>query len=224
MVGTLYVVGTPIGNLKDITLRALDTLRDVDVVLAEDTRVTKKLLSHYEIQKPVWRFDENVSEKSYREVKDRLELGQQIAFVTDAGTPGIADPGWKLVSYLRKELPTAKIVPIPGASAIATVLSVSGLNADEFVFLGYPPHKKGRKTFFEKLAALTVRPVVIYESPHRFQKTLLNLSVVVGETHEIIVGRELTKMFEDLYHGTIADAQTYFVGVKAKGEFVIVLP
>ncbi len=222
--GTLFIVGTPIGNLKDITLRALEVLKSVDLILAEDTRITKKLLSAYAIQRPVWRFDENAAEKSYTEVAERLRTGEQIALVTDAGTPGIADPGWRLVRFLQGELPDLKIIPIPGASAVAAALSVSGIPADHYTFLGYPPHKKGRKTFFTKLATFEIRPVVLYESPHRFQKTLTNLADVLGADAKIIVGRELTKMFEEIFHGGIADATQYFVGKKAKGEFVVIIP
>ncbi len=218
------MVGTPIGNLKDITLRALEVLKSVDLILAEDTRVTKKLLNVYGIQKPVWRFDENATEKSYHNVAEHLEAGESIALVTDAGTPGIADPGWKLVRFLQSKFPGVKIVPIPGASTLVTALSASGINADQFTFLGYPPHKKGRNTFFVALAKLEVRPVVLYESPHRFQKTLANLAEVLGADTKIIVGRELTKMFEEIYRGTIADAVKHFTGKKAKGEFVITIP
>lgn len=222
--GTLFIVGTPIGNLKDITLRALEVLKSVNLILAEDTRVTKKLLSAYAIQKPVWRFDENVVEKSYREVAERLRVGDNIALVTDAGTPGIADPGWRLARFLQSELPEVKIVGIPGASAVATALSVSGINADQFTFLGYPPHKKGRKTFFANLAELKIRPIVLYESSHRFQKTLASLTEVLGADTEIIVGRELTKMFEEIFHGSVTDAAEHFVAKKAKGEFVVIIP
>lgn len=222
--GTLFIVGTPIGNLKDITLRALEILKSVNLILAEDTRVTKKLLNVYAIQKPIWRFDENASEKSYMEIAERLKGGENIALVTDAGTPGIADPGWKLVRFLQSEFPEVKTIPIPGASAIVTALSASGINADQFTFLGYPPHKKGRKTFFAKLTKLEIHPVVLYESPHRFQKTLTNLGEVLGMDKEIIVGRELTKIFEEIYKGSITDAMPHFTGQKAKGEFVIIIP
>lgn len=222
--GTLYVVATPIGNLEDITLRALETLKGASLILAEDTRVTKKLLSAYAIQKPVWRFDENAVEKSYQEVSERLQRGETIAFVTDSGTPGIADPGWRLVQFLQSEFPAVKIVPIPGASAVAAALSVSGINADQFTFLGYPPHKKGRKTFFAKFATFEIRPIVLYESPHRFQKTLANLAEVLGADAQIIVGRELTKLFEEIFHGSITDATQHFVVKRSKGEFVVIIP
>lgn len=221
--GTLYIVATPIGNLKDITLRAIETLKSVDLVLAEDTRVTGKLLSHFEIKKPVWRFDEYAGAKSYTEVLKRLEDGASIAFVTDAGTPGVADPGWKLVSHIRATNPSVSIEPIPGVSSVTTLLSVSGINADSFMFFGYPPQKKGRKSFFEKLKSVEPRPIVLFESPHRFQKTLASLVEVFGENQKIIVGRELTKMFEEIWAGVVVDAVPYFVGQKIKGEFVIII-
>lgn len=177
----LYVVGTPIGNLKDITLRALEVLKSADVIFAEDTRVTKKLLSHYDIQKPVKRYDEHVGGAIYSEVKERLEKGESIALVTDAGTPGISDPGSRLVEFVRKEVPTTKVVPIPGPSALIATLSASGLNADQFTFLGYPPRKKGRKTFFENLKNIKTKPIVLYESPHRLQRTLSGIKDVFGD-------------------------------------------
>lgn len=222
--GTLYVVATPIGNLKDITLRALEILKTADLILAEDTRVTEKLLRHFEIKKPVWRFDEYAGDKNYGEVSKRLEGGASVAFVTDAGTPAVADPGWKLVSFLRKNHPTVSIVPIPGASSVTAVLSVAGVNADSFVFLGYPPQKKGRKSFFENLKSAEPRPIVLFESPHRFQKALDGLEATFGSEAIICVGREATKLYEDIFCGEIKNARTHFTGERAKGEFVIIIP
>jgi len=223
-VGTLYLAGTPIGNLGDITLRALETLRTADLILAEDTRVTEKLLHHFEIKKPVWRFDEYAGDKSYEEVSKRLEGGASIAFVTDAGTPGVADPGWKLVARLRKEHPRVLIVPIPGVSAVTAALSVSGVSADSFVFLGYPPQKKGRKTFFENLKSVEPRPVVLFESPHRFGKALDALEAVFGPDADICVGREITKLHEEFFYGEIKNARAHFTEERVRGEFVIILP
>lgn len=223
MNGTLYIIGTPIGNLNDTSFRAIETLKCVDLVLAEDTRVTKKLLSHFEISKPIWRFDEYAAGKSYETILQELKKEKSIAFVTDAGTPGIADPGWKLVRYIRTALSEVRIVPIPGASAIVTLLSASGVNADQFIFLGYPPHKKGRQTFFKQTAELKIRPIVLYESPHRLQKTFSSLVNVFGFEKEIVVGRELTKVYEEIFHGSIQSAQAHFVGNHAKGEFVIAI-
>jgi 16S rRNA (cytidine1402-2'-O)-methyltransferase len=221
--GNLYIVATPIGNLKDITLRAIETLKSVDLILAEDTRVTKRLLDHYEIKKPVWRYDEYVRENSYVKIKNLIAKGSNIALVTDAGTPAIADPGSKLVSFIQKELPGVKIIPIPGPSALITALSAAGVNADQFTFLGYPPHKKGRQTFFRELKEMKVRPIIFYESPHRAEKTFKALEENFGDA-EIIVARELTKIYEEVWHGTAKAASAYFQGEKKKGEFVIIIP
>ncbi len=219
MAGKLYIVATPIGNFGDITLRAIETLKNADLVLAEDTRVAAKILAHLGVKKPVWRFDEYAVAASYEKVKEVLEQGKTIAFVSDAGTPNIADPGAKLASYTRENAPEAKIIPIPGPSALIAALSASGVNADKLTFLGYPPHKKGRQTFFRELADVSVRPVVFYESPHRLQKTLEAL----GET-EVVVAKELTKIHEEVWHGKASDAAEYFKKEKGKGEFVIIIP
>ncbi|MCP6719851.1 MAG: 16S rRNA (cytidine(1402)-2'-O)-methyltransferase [Patescibacteria group bacterium] len=224
MMGILYVVATPIGNLKDITLRALEILKQVDLILAEDTRVTKKLLNQYDVKKPLKRYDEHIAERVHGEVGDRLRKGERVALVSDAGTPGISDPGSRLVRFIQEELPDAKIIPIPGPSALVTALSVSGVNADRFTFLGYPPHKKGRQTFFKKLEIIEVRPIVLYESPHRLEKTLASISEVFGEGYEIIVARELTKLHEEIFRGSMLETQSHFQGEKKKGEFVIIIP
>ncbi|MCL4403799.1 16S rRNA (cytidine(1402)-2'-O)-methyltransferase [Patescibacteria group bacterium] len=219
MEGKLYIIATPIGNLGDITLRAVETLKSADLVLAEDTRVAGKLLAHLGAKKPIWRFDEYAAAASYEKILSLLEEGKNIAFVSDAGTPNVADPGAKLVAYLRDKAPEAGIVPIPGPSAIAAALSVSGVNADKFTFLGYPPQKKGRQTFFKELADVEIRPLVFYESPHRLAKTLEAL----GDT-DIIVAKELTKVHEEVWRGKASDTLKYFSKEKGKGEFVIIVP
>jgi len=221
--GTLYIVGTPIGNLKDITLRALEILKGVDLILAEDTRVTKKLLSYYGISKPLKRYDENVGRAIYSEVRERLQKGQNIVLVTDAGTPSISDPGSRLVAFIRQELPDVKIVPIPGPSALTAALSVAGVNADQFTFFGYPPHKKGRQKFFKELKDTEIRPIVLYESPHRIVKTLDNLAEVFGQNYKIVVCRELTKVYEEIFMGTVENALEHFRGERQRGEFVLII-
>jgi 16S rRNA (cytidine1402-2'-O)-methyltransferase len=218
MIGKLYIVATPIGNLEDITLRAIETLKNADLVLAEDTRVAGKLLSHLSVKKPIWRFDEYANSASYEKIKGLLEEGKNIAFVSDAGTPNVADPGAKLVAFIRQNAPKADIIPLPGPSAVVTALSASGLNADKFTFLGYPPHKKGRQTFFKELAHIKTRPVVFYESPHRLAKTLEAL----GEA-EVIVAKELTKIHEEVWRGKASEALKYFTKEKGRGEFVIII-
>ncbi|MGC9611188.1 MAG: 16S rRNA (cytidine(1402)-2'-O)-methyltransferase [Minisyncoccia bacterium] len=224
MEGNLYIVATPIGNLKDITLRAIETLKNADLILAEDTRVTKKLLNHFEISKPVWRYDEYANQTLYGKIKEFLLEGKNIALVTDAGTPTIADPGSKLTAFIQKELSEVKIIPIPGPSALIAALSAAGVNTNLFIFLGYPPQKKGRQTFFKELEEIKIRPIVFYESPHRVEKTFKALEENFGASYEIIVARELTKIYEEIWHGTAKDAQTYFQGEKTKGEFVIIIP
>lgn len=218
--GKLFVVATPIGNLEDITLRALRVLRECDAILAEDTRVTRRLLSHHGIMKQVISCHEHTDDGKLARLVEEMEDGKTFAFVTDAGTPGLSDPGNKLVS-----LATATgiaVSPIPGASALAAIVSVAGIDMREFVFLGFPPHKKGRETFFKKVS-LSEYPVVYYESPHRVIKNLELLGTLAPETR-IIIGRELTKMFEEVVRGTVAEILGYFVSNpgKVKGEFVVI--
>lgn len=221
-IGTLFMVATPIGNLGDITLRALETLKRVHAVFAEDTRVTAKLLQHYGIRVPVFRYDEHSHGRAAGEVIRMLLESQDIALLSDAGTPGIADPGARLVGAVLAELPQAVIVPLPGPTAIGAVLSASGVPAEQFAFLGYPPHKKGRKTFFANLKSLTLWPAVIYESPHRIAKALASIEEALGGERRLVIGRELTKLHEELFRGTVAEALLRFKE-GAKGEFVIVI-
>ncbi|MFH1192798.1 MAG: 16S rRNA (cytidine(1402)-2'-O)-methyltransferase [Candidatus Jorgensenbacteria bacterium] len=222
--GTLYIVATPIGNLKDITLRALEVLKTVDVIFAEDTRVTKKLLAHYGVATRVERYDEHSHARVAPQVAELLRAGKSVALVTDAGTPGIADPGARLIGFVRAELPTAQIVPIPGPSALAAALSAAGIPAEHFTFAGYPPQKKGRQTFFLGLRHATLRPIVLYESPHRIARTFGELGQVFGMDAELVVGRELTKIYEEFFRGDIKTALAYFTGERSKGEFVIIIP
>lgn len=219
----LYIIATPIGNLKDLTLRAIEVMKKVDLVLAEDTRVIRKILNHLDVRKSVWRADEYAPDSFYKKVVEFLQAGNNVAFVSDAGTPGIADPGSKLVSYVNEYAPEIHIVPIPGPSAITTLLSVGGTRANEFTFVGYPPHKKGRETFFKKLVEIKVRPIVLYESPYRLQKTLEGIEKAFGENQNVIVGKELTKIHEEVWHGTPQEAKKYFKGEKGKGEFTIAI-
>lgn len=221
MIGTLYIVATPIGNLGDITLRALETLKIADAILCEDTRVTSKLLAHYAIKKPLVSCHEHTDERKLLQIIERLQKGESFAFVSDAGTPGLSDPGNRLVELaLAAEV---SVVPIPGVSALATIVSVAGINMQEFVFRGFPPHKKGRETFFKAVAGSDV-PVIYYESPHRVMKNL-ELLKKFAPNMNVIIGRELTKMFEEVIRGGIADAIIYFTKhpEKVKGEFVIIV-
>lgn len=221
--GTLYVIATPIGNLEDVTMRSLRILGEVDAVYAEDTRITKKLLVRHGITTPLRRYDEHVADHVHGVIVSLLAEGKNIALASDAGTPGIADPGARLTAYVRNELPRALIVPIPGPSALITALSVAGVSAEQFTFLGYPPHKKGRETFFKNLSLITVRPVVFYESPHRIVRAFIDLVRVYGDDGKIVVARELTKIHEELFVGSIAQAREHFLGKHQKGEFVIIV-
>lgn len=218
--GTLYIVATPIGNLSDITLRALETLKAADAILCEDTRVTGKLLAHYEIRKSLVSCHEHTDERKLGQIIERLQNGENLAFVTDAGTPGLSDPGNRMVELaLAAGIP---VVPIPGVSALAAIVSVAGIDMREFAFLGFPPHKKGRQTFFKSVAASEM-PVIYYESPHRVMKNLELLSGYAPEMR-VVIGRELTKLFEETIRGTMGDTITYFATHpdKVKGEFVII--
>lgn len=219
--GTLFIVATPIGNLGDMTLRALETLKSVDAILCEDTRVTSRLLAHYEIKRPLVSCHEHTDDSKLKQLIDRLGQGESLAFVSDAGTPGLSDPGNKLVSLALES--DIAVVPIPGVSALATLVSVAGIDMREFVFLGFPPHKKGRETFFRKVAAAEM-PVMYYESPHRVLKNL-ELLASFASGKRVIIGRELTKLFEEMVRGTIEEALTYFSEhpEKVKGEFAVIV-
>ncbi|MCH7631948.1 MAG: 16S rRNA (cytidine(1402)-2'-O)-methyltransferase [Planctomycetes bacterium] len=224
---TLYIIGTPIGNLEDITLRAIRILKEVDVIYCEDTRVTKKLLSRYEINTPLRRLDAHTEKARTKEVIDRLVEGQSVAFVTDAGTPGISDPGQRLVESVRNASEnledTFLIEVIPGPSALTAALSISGISADQFVFFGFLPHKKGRQTLLKEIATIK-RTVVVYESPHRILKLLGELSQCIGD-REVVVARELTKKFEEVQRGTAEKIKGIFEKDKStvKGEFVVII-
>ncbi len=228
----LYVIATPIGNLNDLSFRALEILKEVDLILCEDTRVTKKLLSRYQISEPTISYHQHSKLVKNRYILEQLKQNRDLALVSDAGTPTISDPGAKLISYLTKELPGLKIIPIPGPSALIAALSISGFSADKFVFLGFPPAKKKRKKFFEQIIS-SKYTVVFYESPHRILKTLQELFVILRspeateESRKIVVCRELTKKFETVYRGNIEEVIEQIenppAGGKIKGEFVIVI-
>ncbi|MBI4117228.1 MAG: 16S rRNA (cytidine(1402)-2'-O)-methyltransferase [Parcubacteria group bacterium] len=226
---TLYIVATPIGNLEDITLRAIETLKEVDFILAEDTRKTIKLLNHYGIKKPLVSYFQHSKSSRIEYILDLLARGKDLALVSDAGTPGVNDPGGKLIEEVAKKFgDSAKIIPIPGPNAAITALSVSGFNADRFLFLGYPPHKKGRQKFFSEISK-SQYPVVFYESVHRIIKTLEELKSSFAKASEdaserkIVVCRELTKKFETVYRGRISEILQRIEGDTIKGEFVIIM-
>lgn len=219
--GTLFIVATPIGNLGDMTLRALETLKSVDVVLSEDTRVTGNLLRHFEIKKPLVSFHEHTEADKAAKLVERLQAGENMALVTDAGTPGISDPGNVLVALAAAA--GIKTVPIPGASALGAIISVAGIDMREFTFLGFPPHKKGRETFFKQVMESEI-PVIYYESPHRVIKNL-ELLGELAPNKKLVLGRELTKIFEEVVRGSVSEVKGYLEGKtgKMKGEFTIVV-
>jgi 16S rRNA (cytidine1402-2'-O)-methyltransferase len=218
----LSIVATPIGNLEDITLRALRTLKECDVIYAEDTRVTAKLLARYEIKKSVQRLDAATELKKADEIIERLEAGEHVAFVSDAGTPGISDPGSRLVALVREQLPDTKIEALPGASALITAFSIAGMEQGEFTFLGFLPHKKGRQTALKKMAQSEI-PIVVYESPHRILKLLQELETL--EASRIIIARELTKIHEEVISGTPREVLEHFSKHPStvRGEFVVII-
>lgn len=225
MQGTLSVVATPIGNLADITLRALDTLKQADVIACEDTRVTAKLLARYEIQKPLLIFHAQSGRHATTRILQLLGDGKRVALVTDAGTPGVSDPGNELVRSVRDLLRDEVIIEaIPGPTALTAALSIAGMPTHEFTFLGFLPHKKGRQTRFKEIAE-SERAIVFYESPHRILKALQSLTEVLEETRKISVLRELTKMHESVIEGTAQEVATYFneYSDEVRGEFVVIV-
>lgn len=220
MPGTLYVVATPIGNLSDITLRALETLRRVDLIAAEDTRVTHNLLERYDIHTPTTPYHQHTLERKARTLIDMLKAGKNIALVSDAGTPGISDPGHEIIALaIADGIP---VIAIPGPNAILTALVVSGLPTRRFAFDGFPPRRSGeRKAYFTSLA-YEQRTMVFYESPHRLLSTLKDMQAV-WDNRQIAVIREATKVFEEVHRGTISSAIEKFTEVTPRGEFTIVV-
>ena len=221
--GTLYVVATPIGNLEDMTFRAIEVLKKVDTIFCEDTRVTKKLLSHYDIKTDLVSYHGNSSDRKIQKGIKMLEEGKDIALVSDAGTPTISDPGVKFVRTIRDNCP-CEVFAIPGASAVTAALSASGAPASSFVFLGFSPRKKGRETFFKEVSN-EKKTVVFYESPHRLMKTLEALPQYLSPNREVIVAREISKVYESYITGTADEVLEHFKEApdEVRGEIVIIL-
>ena len=217
---SLYVVPTPIGNLGDITLRALDILRSVDSILAEDTRTSGFLLKHYQISKPLQSFHIFNEHKALQSVIQKLKDGETMALVSDAGTPGISDPGFLLVRECLKQ--NLKIECLPGATAFVPALVKSGFPTDRFAFEGFLPHKKGRQTLLRELAE-EERTIILYESPHRLVKTLEQMVEFFGSNRLVSVSRELTKLHEETFTGTMTDALAHFQKKDVKGEIVMIV-
>ena len=215
----LYIVATPIGNLEDMTFRAVRTLKEVDYIFAEDTRVTKKLLSHYEIDTVVYRYDEFTKMTQINSIINLVNEGKSVALVTDAGTPCISDPGYEVVERALKE--GKKVSPIPGCSSLVTAASVSGISMRRMAYEGFLPKKKGRQTLLKKLA-LEERSIVIFESPHRVVRTLQDIEEYLG-VREVAVCREITKMFEEIVRGTTTELIEKFKDRTIKGEVVMIV-
>lgn len=223
MENKFYIIGTPIGNLEDITYRAVKILNKVDLILCEDTRVTANLLNKYGIKKPTMSYHSQSKLSKTDKILEMIEGGKTLALVSDAGTPTISDPGSVLVSKIRESFAGIQIIAIPGPSALVSALSISGLPASEFLFLGFLPHKKGRETLFKEISAAK-RTVVFYESPHRILKTLESLKKYV-ENRKVVIARELTKIYEEVVSGTADEVKKYFDKNKDKvrGEFVVMV-
>lgn len=219
--GTLYIVATPIGNLEDISQRALRILSEADLILCEDTRVTQRLLDRYQIRVKTMSYHQHSEIQKTKEIIGLLKEGKNIALVSDAGTPGISDPGNRLIAELFEAEPASiSVVPVPGPSALTAAASIAGFSMDKFIFLGFPPVKKKRKKFFEE-AVDSGYPAVFYESPYRIIKTLKEISILTDR--KITVCRELTKKFETIYRGTAQEIAQELGKGEARGEFVVIL-
>lgn len=216
----LYLVPTPLGNLKDITLRALETLQQVDVILCEDTRTSQKLLQHYQIKKPLSPYHQHNEHKIVPHIVDQLVAGKSMALITDAGTPGISDPAFLLVRECIKQ--NVVVNCLPGAAAFVPALVNSGIPTNRFVFEGFLPMKKGRQTLLKQLA-LEDRTIIFYESPMRLVKTLEEMAQYLGPDRLCCVSRELTKMFEENKRGSLTEVAAYFKEKTVKGEIVVVV-
>lgn len=222
--GILYIVATPIGNLEDITMRALRILAEVDFILCEDTRTTAKLLNHYKIKNKTISYHAHSTDKKHDEILKSLTEGKKVALVSDAGTPTISDPGFLLIEKIKSELgDEISVVPIPGPSAFVAALSASGISAPAFTFLGFLPHKKGRQTLFKEIQQRE-RPYIFYESTHRIEKTAESLKEIGIE--KIVIARELTKHFETIWSGSPEALLIMFKehSEQMKGEFVVIVP
>lgn len=216
--GVLYIVATPIGNLEDISLRALRILREADIIAAEDTRVTRKLLSHYDIHTPLTSCHEHTNTNKLDEILGKLQDGRIVALVSDAGLPGVSDPGEKLI---RKAIDSfIPVIPVPGANAALSALIVSGLPTERFVFFGFPPRTKtDRNQFFQELATQSCT-ILLYESPRRLAQTLEDIEKHLGSV-DLAIARELTKVHEEVFRGTVAEALDHYATKPPKGEITI---
>ena len=217
----LYIIATPIGNLQDISARAIETLKSVDYILCEDTRHTQKLLSFYNISNKLISYHQHSNQRKINYILDLLNKEHNIALVSDAGTPGISDPGNKLINIAIEKLNDPKVIPIPGPCALTAALSVSGFPTDKFIFYGFIPQKKGRRKILEQITKSSLTSV-FYESGHRINKTL-NTLLEFNLEKKIVICRELTKKFETIYRGAVGDLLPLMNNKALKGEFVIII-
>lgn len=224
MKGKLYIIPTPIGNLEDITLRAIRILKEVDLVLCENTSITQRLFQEYDISTKTSVFYAQTGIKNIEKVLNYLEGGKTIALVSDAGTPTISDPGVLLVDKVRNELTDVEVIALPGASAVITALSSSGISSANFSFYGFMPHKKGRETIFKKIKENDITSV-FYESVHRIEKTIDSLCEILEENRKVVIARELTKIHEEVVNGNAKEIKKYFEINKdhIRGEFVVIV-
>jgi 16S rRNA (cytidine1402-2'-O)-methyltransferase len=222
--GTLYIVATPIGNLEDITYRAIKILKEVGLVACEDTRHTRILLDRYQISVPTISYHQHSKLSKIDYLIGEIKSGRNIALVSDAGTPGISDPGGVLVERAIKE--NINVIPIPGPSAATSLLSVSGMPADSFLFLGFLPKKKGRQTIFRSISESSnlklYKTIVFYESPYSIIKTLEDFNLSLGDK-EVVIGREITKKFEEIFRGRLSEAISHYKSKKILGEFAVAI-
>ena len=215
----LYIVGTPIGNLEDMTLRAIRILKEVDYIFSEDTRVTKKLLTYFKIETVVYRYDEYSKMEQIPTMINLLKNGKSIALTTDAGMPCISDPGFEIVDAALNE--GIKVVPIPGPSAMTTAASIAGMNTSRIAFEGFLPKKKGRQTLLKELAT-EERTIILFESPHRVEKTLNDIKDYIGE-RQVVIAREITKIYEEIIRGNTSELLDKIKGREFKGEVVMLI-
>jgi len=216
----LYIVPTPIGNLEDMTFRAITVLNGSDVILTEDTRTSGKLLKHFNIDKPLWAFHAFNEHKALKSIIDHLQQGKIFAMISDAGTPGISDPGFLLVRECVAH--SIKVSCLPGATAFVPALVSSGMSTDKFYFEGFLPHKKGRQTRWKYLTSIDVS-IILYESPHRLIKCLEEIKTYLGEDRKVCVAREISKMYEEIYTSDVDDVLAHYTKLPAKGEIVIII-
>ncbi len=221
----LYIISSPIGNLSDISLRALEILKETDIVVCEDSRITNRLLSRYNIKKPLYSIHQHSSAREYRKVISKIAESNTCAYLSDAGTPGLQDPGPQLIEQVLKLYPDTKITPVPGPSAVTAILSISHFRVDSFLFLGYLPKKKGKEKTIKEILSSRV-PVVFFESSHRILKTLMLIYELAEDKDKrnIIIGKDLTKLREDVFRGSVKEAFEYYKNHKSiKGEYVLLI-